>query len=352
MSENFARYHCQMALPGFGATAQRRLQNARVLIVGAGGLGCPAAQYLAASGVGTIGIADDDNVAESNLHRQILFTQQDIGKNKAERAAQKLKLQNQLVRIVPYQHRVDQQNVMALIADYDLIVDGTDNFDAKYLLSDACVLSHKPLVYGAIYQHEGQMAVLNVLLADGTYSPSYRDIFPRASSADIPNCAEGGVMPPLAGMIGCMQASEVIKYFTDREALLTGKLSMLNIQTGNLYQVELQKDPSVSITELPHSVALIDLEALNEQDFQLMDVRSGAEHEMFNIGGVNIPFNELPGMLHTLSKDKPIVCYCASGKRSIEAAKLIRQHFPKVVVYSLRNGVGLLMPPDLLKPSD
>ena len=224
MQSDFSRYSCQMALPQFGETKQKLLQNGKVLIVGAGGLGCPAAQYLAASGVGTIAIADFDTISISNLHRQILYSTDDIGLKKVEIACRKLQQQNPLVTLIPLDVKITSENVMEIIQPYDIIADGTDNFDTKYLLNDACVLADKPLVYGAIYQYEGQVAIWNVLNEDGTRSFNYRDLFPRFDAVQIPNCAEGGVIPTLAGIIGCMQANEIIKYLSQTGSLLAGKL--------------------------------------------------------------------------------------------------------------------------------
>lgn len=346
MTENFERYHCQMAMPGFGETGQRRLQNARVLIVGIGGLGCPAAQYLAAAGIGVIGLADDDLVSETNLHRQILFAPDDIGQYKVEVAQAKLQKQNPSIKIITYRSRVDTQTVMDLIAGYDLVLDGTDNFETKYLLNDACVLSKKPLVYGAIYRQEGQVAVLNVLLANGHYSPNYRDIFPEAEGSLIPNCGEGGVLPALAGMVGCMQAGEVIKYFTAAKDLLVGKLCLLNMLAGSIYQIELEKNASVKIANLPEvpeleeEVHFIEQEAINDIDFQLIDVRSPAEHAAFNIGGISIPIDDLSNQINKINLNRPVVCYCATGKRSLRAAEWLQKNLPAVRVYTLRNGIA------------
>lgn len=340
MADNFERYHCQMALPGFGENAQRLLQNARVLIVGAGGLGCPAAQYLAAAGIGTIGIADDDVVSLSNLHRQVLYTPQDVSLPKVEVAVKKLQQQNPSIKIIPYNLRVTSSNVMELIAGFNLIVEGTDNFETKYLLNDACVLSGKPLVYGAIYQYEGQVSVWNVLQNDGTYSSNYRDVFPDAENAAVPNCAEGGVLPMLAGLVGCMQANEAIKFFTAKADLLVGKLWTINLRDGSTHSIKLKKTSSAKITELKQTIAVIGLDDLDKEDYELIDVRTAAEHQAFNIGGKNIPLEKLENKLGMLSDTKPIVCYCASGQRSAAAARLIKSRIPQVVVYSLKDGIG------------
>ncbi|ANH80521.1 thiamine biosynthesis protein [Niabella ginsenosidivorans] len=340
MTDYFERYHCQMALPGFGKSAQQLLQKARVLIVGAGGLGCPAAQYLAAAGIGTICIADDDTVAESNLHRQLLYTPQDLGLLKAEVASKKLQQQNPSANLISYPFRITASNIMELIAEVDLVIEGTDNFETKYLLNDACVLSGRPLIYGAIYQYEGQMSIWNVLQQDGSYSPNYRDAFPDAEKAQVPNCAKGGVIPTLAGIVGCMQANEAIKYFTGAEELLAGKLWMINARDGSTRIIHLKKRPDVKITELPVTVATISFTDLQQaSNHQLIDVRTKKEHEHFNIGGKNIPLDELSDHLDGLSFSGPVICYCASGSRSAIAVRLIKEHFPDVTVYSLKGGI-------------
>ena len=347
MNNNYDRYHCQMALPHFGEASQDLLQNARVLIVGAGGLGCPAAQYLSAVGVGTIGIADDDKILVSNLHRQILYTPDDVSLYKAEVAAKKLQQQNPSIKIIPYNLRVTSSNVMKLIAGFDLIIDGSDNFETKYLLNDACVLSGKPLVYGAIYQYEGQISIWNLLQKDGSYSPNYRDVFPDAEHAQVPNCSDGGIIPTLAGIVGCMQANEAIKYFTNKEDLLVGKLWMINALTAKTCIINLKKLASTKITTLPETIDTIEFEQLQREinHFELIDVRTQEEHEAFNTGGKNIPLNELSTNLDKINLSKPVVCYCASGKRSVIAARLIKNYSPETIVYSLRNGVLATKPP-------
>lgn len=341
MSDPFERYHCQIALPGFGISSQKLLKNARILIVGMGGLGCPSAQYLASSGIGTIGIADDDIVSESNLHRQILYTPNDIGMYKVDVAAKKLLQQNPSVSINPYRLKVTSSNVMDLISEFDLIIEGTDNFETKCLLNDACVLAGKPLVYGAIYQYEGQVSIWNVLQKDGTYSPNYRDVFPDAESSQVPNCREGGVIPTLAGMVGCMQANEAIKYFTQSNDLLTGKLWIINVMSGKTQIIKLKNTP-FQITGLPQTVELITFEELNQskENFDIIDVRNPEEHHQFNIGGSNIPVEALEQHLDYISDClKPVLVYCQSGKRSSEAVRKIKKVFPDKNVFSLKGGI-------------
>lgn len=341
MPYDFERYHCQIALPGFGKEAQQHLQNARVLIVGAGGLGCPAAQYLAAAGIGTIGIADDDVVSLSNLHRQVLYTPQELNLSKVEVAVKKLQQQNPSIKIIPYNLHVTSFNVMELIAEFDLIIEGTDNFETKYLLNDACVLSGKPLIYGAIYQYEGQVSIWNVLQKDGTYSPNYRDVFPDAEHTAIPNCSEGGVIPTLAGIVGCMQANEALKYFAYSEELLAGKLWMINVLNCETRTIKLKKS-NMRIEKLPETVSTITMDHLVEEigNYELIDVRNADEHRLFNIGGKNIPLADIENRLSSINTAIPVVCYCATGKRSVSAAMLIKGRFPKASVYLLKNGIG------------
>lgn len=342
MSASFERYQCQMALPGFGIASQELLQSARILIVGMGGLGCPSAQYLASSGVGTIGIADDDIVSLSNLHRQILYTPDDIGNYKVDIAAQKLQQQNPSVSVIPYRLRITSSNVMDLISEFDLIIEGTDNFETKCLLNDACVLAGKPLVYGAIYQHEGQVSIWNVLQKDGSYSPHYRDVFPNAEESQVPNCREGGVIPTLAGITGCMQANEAIKYITRSEDTLAGKLWMMNVMSGKTQIIKLKKT-SVQVTELPQTIQVIGLEQFLQEksNFEIIDVCTEEEHQKFNIGGKNIPLNRLQDHIPLISSaSKPVIFYCQSGRRSMEAARTIKKVFPEKELFSLKNGIS------------
>ncbi|OPB87290.1 HesA/MoeB/ThiF family protein [Elizabethkingia ursingii] len=343
MEDHFERYQCQIALPGFGISSQESLKNAKVLIVGMGGLGCPSSQYLASSGIGTIGIVDDDIVSLSNLHRQILYTPEDIGLPKVEVAARRLQQQNPSVNIIPLNFRVTSENVIDLIREYDLIIEGTDNFETKYLLNDACVLTGKPLIYGAIYQHEGQVSLWNVLQNDGTYSPNYRDVFPDVEESQVPNCREGGVIPTLAGIIGCMQANEAIKYLTGSEDLLSGKLWMQSVMTGKTQVIKLRKSTAVRITDLVQTIPLIPFEQFEREKtyFEIIDVRTEKEHHLFNIGGKNIPIEKLQDQLNNISSVlQPVLVYCQSGKRSIEAARKIKKAFPNKEVFSLKDGLN------------
>jgi len=345
METGFLRYSCQMALPGFSESAQRLLQNAKVLIVGVGGLGCPAAQYLAAAGVGTLCLADFDTVSVSNLHRQVLYNPADLGKNKAAVACERLQQQNPGIKLVPFEDQVSSQNVIALVKAYDVIIDGTDNFESRYLLNDAAVLAGKPLVYGAIYQFEGQLAVWNLENDRGGRSPNYRDLFPEVDASQIPNCSEGGVIPTLAGIIGCMQANEVIKYITRTGDLLAGKVLMIDALSLTTRTIRIGGLTRTAIKKLPETVAVPVIQpdelkkCLEDKSIVLIDVRTLAERDQFDIGGEHIPFEELDYPVEKLSDDIKTVFYCASGKRSAEAVKTILKKFPGANVFSLAGGL-------------
>ncbi|MGZ3812420.1 MAG: ThiF family adenylyltransferase [Mucilaginibacter sp.] len=345
MPEDFTRYSCQIALPGFSEFTQSLLQHSKVLIVGAGGLGCPAAQYLAAAGVGTLGIADFDIISIGNLHRQVLYTPADTSLKKVTVACDRLQKQNPGIKLVAHDVRITSDNVMEIMQQYDLVLDGTDNFDTRYLLNDAAVLLGKPLVYGAIYQFEGQVAVWNIQNVDGTFSPNYRDIFPEVDATQIPNCAEGGVIPTLAGIIGCMQANEAIKYITKTGELLAGKILILDAQTllsriikiGDVTKTHINNltltvnIPTITVGELKKGLA--------ENVFELVDVRTDRERDEFDIGGKHIPLIELEDSINFFSTIGTKILYCATGKRSAEAVKLIRRQFPEASVFSLEGGL-------------
>jgi molybdopterin/thiamine biosynthesis adenylyltransferase/rhodanese-related sulfurtransferase len=345
MEPDFLRYSCQIALPGFDEDAQRALQSAKVLIVGAGGLGCPAAQYLTAAGVGTLGIADFDVVSVSNLHRQILYTPADTGKKKVQVACEKLQAQNPGIKVVAHDIRITSDNVLDIVGKYDIIVDGTDNFETRYLINDACVIADKPVVYGAIYQFEGQAAVWNVSNADGSKTPNYRDLFPQVDATQIPNCADGGVIPTLAGIIGCIQANEAIKYITKTGELLAGKVMVFDAQTLQSRVIKIGRTTNTQITLIARTVDVPIMtvkevkQALKTGTLDLVDIRTDQERDELNIGGVHFEADEIDEHLDYLSNPTIKVLYCSSGKRSGEAVKQIRQRFPQANVYSLAGGL-------------
>ncbi|SDP25449.1 adenylyltransferase and sulfurtransferase [Mucilaginibacter sp. OK268] len=345
MTPDILRYSCQMALPGFSEQAQILLQQARVLIVGAGGLGCPAAQYLTSSGVGTLGIADYDVVSVSNLHRQILYSPADVGQLKVAIAIKRLQEQNPDTKLVPHTEKINSDNVLSIIQHYDIVIDGTDNFESRYLLNDACVMTGKTLVYGAIYQFEGQVAVWNVVYDENTRSPNYRDLFPKVDPTQIPNCTEGGVIPTLAGIIGCMQANEVIKYITKTGDLLVGKILIFDAQSMQSRIIKIGATSKTPVRGLAATITIPVISALelkehmDDDSIDLVDVRTEQERDAFDIGGIHIPIEEVEGYLAYFTDPKTKVLYCATGKRSEEAVKLILKRIPDANIFSLEGGL-------------
>ncbi len=346
MDDELLRYSCQLVLPGMGRVGQERLQRARVLLVGAGGLGCPAAQYLAAAGVGFITIADADRVAVSNLHRQVLYTPEDTGQFKAQVMCRRLGRQNPQVELHPLVTRVSRDNVMELLRGIDLVLDCSDNFPTRYLLNDACVLSGIPLVYGAIYQYEGQVGVWNLPVPGGGRSPHYRDLFPQVNEDAVPDCSTGGVLPTVAGLIGCLQAGEAVKYLAGTGELLAGRLLLADIRTMQFRVISLGARSRVPVTELPvaEEVPGIGPEELalpgSRNPFRLIDVREPEEHFRYNIGGESVPLGDLERWLEDFREDTPdILFYCATGLRSARAAARARKRYPRGRFYSLQGGL-------------
>ena len=341
--DELLRYACQIALPGFGEAGQQRLKAARVLVVGAGGLGCPAAQYLVAAGVGQVTIADFDTVSASNLHRQILYTPDDVGQPKARIAAERLSKQNPHVAVLAFLEKISPKNALALFSKYDLVLDCTDNFEARYLINDAAVLSGKPVVYGAIYQYEGQVALWNAPNPDGSRSPNYRDLFPVVDAAQVPNCAEGGVIPALAGIIGCIQANEAIKHLAGAADSLAGRLLVFDAAAMQSRTFKIGSQSRVSITALPEAEAVpqvmaAEWAAAEPNTYLLVDVRNADERARFHLGGLHIPLSELDQRWVEIPDNQPVLFYCASGQRSAEAVKMWQKHRPGAAAFSLKNG--------------
>ncbi len=349
--DELLRYACQIALPGFGEASQQRLKAARVLVVGAGGLGCPAAQYLVAAGAGQVTIADFDTVSASNLHRQILYTPDDVGQPKARIAAERLSRQNPHVAVEAFLEKISPENVLALFSQHDLVLDCTDNFEARYLINDAAVLSGKPVVYGAIYQYEGQVALWNAPNPDGSRSPNYRDLFPVVDAAQVPNCAEGGIIPALAGIIGCIQANEAIKHLAGAADSLAGRLLVFDAAAMQSRSFKIGSVSRVSITTLPQAeggqcVTAAEWAAAGPDAYLLVDVRNADERARFHLGGLHIPLPELGQRWAEIPDNQPVLFYCASGQRSAEAVKIWQKHRPGAAAFSLKNGMeGMEMEP-------
>jgi len=338
--EEVKRYNRQIILSEFGIEGQEKLKNSKVLFIGAGGLGCPALQYLAAVGIGTIGIIDFDCVDASNLHRQILFNDDDIGRNKAEVAAEKLQKMNPDLAVKAFPIKFDHTS-SEIVSDYDLLIDGSDNFDTRYLVNDVCVSNNKPWVFGSIFKFEGQVAVFNV-----DNGPNYRSVYPEVPEENsVPNCAQIGVIGVLPGIIGLLMANEAIKLISGIGESLSGKLLVFDSLENNMniYQLQKKQDntnisPSKNnMNNLSLEIELSSLEQLGT--YILVDIREEWEFEDFNKGGINIPLNSLPENLNTLANEKVIVCCCSYGGKSKIAVKLIQDKFPEKEVYSIKNGI-------------
>ena len=345
------RYSRHLIIPDVGMTGQKRLKNAKVLCVGAGGLGSPALLYLAAAGVGTLGIVDFDVVDESNLQRQVIHGQSDIGRSKAESARDSIREINPYVNVIVHKERLDSDNAMQIFADYDLIVDGTDNFATRYLVNDACVLLGKPYVWGSIYRFDGQASVFW-----SEYGPCYRCLYPEPPPPGmVPSCAEGGVLGVLCASIGSIQVNEAIKLITGIGEPLAGRLMIYDALEMTYRSVKVRKDPECPVCgKNPTVTELIDYEefcgAVSEEaqeaaagstitarqlkDMQdadenifLVDVREPNEYEIVSIpGSVLIPKGEfLSGAaLERLPQDKRVVLHCKSGARSAECLAIVK----------------------------
>ena len=355
----YDRYHRQIILPGFGEEGQQNLLNAKVFVVGAGGLGCPALQYLTGAGVGTIGIADDGVVALNNLHRQILYSANDIGLSKAEQAANILRQLNPEINIIPFKTRLTNQNALTLFESFDIIIDGTDNFSTRYMINDACVLLRKPLVYGAVSQFEGQVSVFRNETQDDV---NYRDIFPDPPKNDeVPNCAQAGVLGVLPGIIGMMMANETIKIITGIEVPLANRLLIYNSLTNEVYQFNLSpgKTKPAGVPENTSKFLKTDYEwlcassAANEQidadtfnaliekgNIDVIDVREPHElPEVNEFGNIKIPLAQLANSTNQIRSDS-VVTFCQTGNRSLVAVKILRRFFGgDKKIYSLRGGI-------------
>ncbi len=348
--EEVARYSRHLIIPDVGMDGQKRLKNAKVLVIGAGGLGSPALLYLAAAGVGTLGIVDFDIVDESNLQRQVIHGQSDIDKPKAVSAKESIEEINPFVNVVLHQVRLEADNVLDIFRDYDLIVDGTDNFATRYLVNDAAVLAGKPYIWGSIYRFEGQASVFWEDAPNGL-GLNYRDLYPEAPPPGmVPSCAEGGVLGILCASIGSIMGTEAVKLIMGIGETLLGRLMVYDALEMTYRTIKLRKDPEpTKVTELidyeafcgvvsddakdaaadstitaPELKAMID----SGKDFQLIDVREPVEWDIVRIPGATlIPKDRILSgdALSELPHDKPIVLHCKSGARSAEALAAVKK---------------------------
>jgi adenylyltransferase/sulfurtransferase len=355
--EDLARYSRHLLLSEIGQKGQEKLKASSVLVIGAGGLGCPVLQYLAAAGVGRIGVIDMDVLEESNLQRQILYTVADVGMNKALAAQKRLLALNPLIEVIAYPYALDTSNALELFEQYDFIVDGTDNFATRYLVNDACVITEKPLIYGSIFKFEGQVAVFNY-----KNGPSYRCLFPNPPApGEVPNCSEVGVLGVLPGVIGAMQANEVLKIILGLGNVLSEKLLVYNALNAESLILNIKANPTViSETkametkfkemnyeafcglETPSEVAEISPEVLAEnlEKYILIDVRETWEQPRYEaLEGIDIPLPRLMLWKDKIPKDKPVVVLCAKGIRSKIAIEQLQNQFGYTNLMNLTGGI-------------
>ena len=349
--DQFERYRRHLSLPEFGLQGQRALLDARVLLIGVGGLGCPLAQYLGAAGVGTLGLVDFDRVDASNLQRQILFGTADVGRPKAEVVRDRIRAMNPDVHVEVHDLLLRADNAMELLADYDVVVDGTDNFPTRYLANDACVLLGKPNVHGSIFRFDGQATVF-----DARRGPCYRCLYPEPPPPGaVPSCAEGGVLGVLPGLVAMIQATETVKLATGIGEPLIGRLIQYDALRMEFREFRVRKDPECPVCgEKPSVTELIDYEgfcgvpAVEEEshvpqrsaaetralrnargDLLLLDVRQPEEYERARIAGsLLIPLPELEDRLNEIAawKGRPVIVHCHHGPRSERACRILREH--------------------------
>jgi adenylyltransferase/sulfurtransferase len=363
--EELARYNRHIIIPEFGLEAQQKLKASKVLVIGSGGLGSPVLLYLAAAGVGTIGIVDFDVVDDSNLQRQVLFGINEIGKPKVEAAKRRLESLNPHVQFNIYNTHLNSQNALDIIKDYDVIADGTDNFPTRYLVNDASVLLNKPNVYASIFQFEGQVSVFNYTGKNGETGPNYRDLYPVPPPPGlVPSCAEGGVLGVLPGIIGSLQALEVIKIITGVGETLSGRFFIfdaLNFETRT-FNIKRRDDNPINgknptIKELIDYEQFCGMRAVEEKPvkeitvkelynwqvlgkkFQLIDVREPHEYSIVNIGGELIPLSTVADNVNKIDKEIDVVVYCKAGARSKKAILELEEKFGFRNLYNLKGGI-------------
>jgi adenylyltransferase/sulfurtransferase len=360
-NDEILRYSRHLIMPEVGMEGQLKLKAAKVLCIGAGGLGSPLALYLGAAGVGTIGIVDFDIVDFTNLQRQIIHTTADVGRKKLDSAEDKLRAINPNVNVIRYETRLTSANALDLFRNFDIIIDGTDNFPTRYLVNDACVLSGKPNVYGSIFRFEGQVSVFAT-----EQGPCYRCLYPEPPPPGlVPSCAEGGVLGILPGLVGVMQATEAIKLILGKGEPLIGRLLLVDALAMKFRELKLRKNPECpacgtrTIKELidynefcgirgeekpvETTVPTISVEELKRRqdagdDLFVLDVREPHEYQICNLNGYLIPLNDLPKRVNELDSSREIVAHCRSGMRSAKAVEFLRQAgFKKVT--NLTGGI-------------
>lgn len=363
------RYSRHLIIPEFNIEGQRRLKAAKVLVVGTGGLGAPLLQYLAAAGIGTLGIVDFDRVDDSNLQRQVLFTTDDVGVPKVEAAKRRLEKLNPYIDIKSYDLKLDSSNALDIIRDYDVVADGTDNFPTRYLVNDACVLLGKTNVYASIFRFEGQVSVFNYEYEDGSRGPNYRDLFPTPPPPGlVPSCAEGGVIGVLPGILGSLQANEVIKVVSGVGDPLVGRLFLFDAASFETRTLKIANDPANPLSgDNPTMSELIDYEEfcgifpengqkekdmvkeitvqeLNDklqrgEDVTVIDVREPYEYDIVNIGAKLMPQGQILEHIDEIPSSGDVVVHCRSGVRSADVIRLLNMRYGYTNLYNLKGGI-------------
>lgn len=354
---NLNRYNRQIILPDFGVSAQEKIAHSSVLVVGAGGLGCPVLQILVSTGVGVVGIVDFDTIELENLHRQSLYREQDVGLPKVITAVEHLSKINSEIEIIAFQEMITGKNVLSMIHNFDVVVDCTDNFATRYLLNDACYLMKKPLVYASIFQNEGQVSVFNV--EKENQITNYRDLFPvPPNQNEVPNCNEAGVLPAHSAVIGTFQANEVIKLLIDSPETLIHQLLVFNTKNYESMKINFKESTEKSgpktiqeflnfnynefCNSFDNSIKshkeLISF--LNQNNSILIDVRESDEQPKIALAKtLEIPLSSLEQNLNKLNCYTSICFVCASGARSQKALKLLKSHFPDKEIKHLKSGI-------------
>lgn len=358
----YERYRRQTVLKEFGTSAQDKLFEAKVLVVGAGGLGCPALQYLVAAGVGTLGIIDFDVVELSNLQRQTLFSVEDIGKPKAQTAADKLAAFNPDVQINVYQIKLDSKNALEILEAYDVVIDGTDNFATRYLVNDACVLLNKPLVYGAVLRFEGQVGVFNLIDKETGVSTNYRDLFPNPPlPSSVLSCNEAGVLGVLPGLIGTMQAAETIKIITSIGKPLCNKIVSCGLKNNLFYEFSISPAKEINVNfpktksaflifdyewfcgidRTLHEISPAEFDALRmKEEVNIIDVREKDEVPVVDeFLFEQIPLSRFDEVISEPAVECKTIIFCQTGIRSLTALKILTEKFPTCEAYSLMGGI-------------
>jgi len=353
--EELQRYQRQISLDEVGIAGQQKLKSAKVLCIGAGGLGSPALLYLTGAGIGTLGILDDDQVELSNLQRQLIYTTHDLGKNKVSAAKERINAINPNVNVITHKEKINAINALNIMKQYDIVIDGTDNFTAKYLINDACFILQKPYVYASIHQFQGQCAVFS------KGGPCYRCLHPNYPKGYIANCAQAGVLGALPGLLGTIQAIEVIKIILNRGATLKGKILAIDVLSMEFSQFKLKQNKTCKICSVDpvkitlskecnasesednsaQSISAIELNTKRQsnENFVLLDVREPNEHEIHNIGGKLIPLQQLKDRFIELDSSKETIVYCQTDQRSRKAVNILsKQGFSKV--FYLKGGIA------------